>query len=191
MTAWLGKVIDRLIRASDFWLRDTPAQTLSQLIRLQQKKVRGLHKKNQSSSVAEFSIVWKEGWTSQTKNTLTVWLLLSKLLVRHRVAKCGRVFGGKWSVRGGSFYLAVGSVIISLNRFARWSVSIDRLPALEKVLFFMVFLFRASFLHILGVLIKTSSRNWSMRCFGTSVSKTFNQEEHKKLLISINRSCQF
>lgn len=40
-----------------------------------------------------------------------------------------------------SMCLAVGFVIISLNRFARSSVSIDRLPALEKVLFIMVFLF--------------------------------------------------
>lgn len=90
-----------------------------------------------------------------------------------------------------SMCLAVGFVIISLNRFARSSVSIDRLPALEKVLFIMVFLFWTSFLNILGVLIKTSSCNCSVWWLCTSASKIFNEEKYKKLLISIYRSCQF
>lgn len=157
------------------------------------RKVRGIHEKK-SIIVSGRDFNWMEGrldladkkYVDSTTFTFQIASATSS----------GKVLGmaGGNGVRGWasvSMCLAVGFVIISLNRFARSSVSIDRLPALEKVLFIMVFLFWASFLNILGVLIKTSSCNCSVWWLSTSASKIFNEEKYKKLLISINRSCQF
>lgn len=159
------------------------------------KSTRNIRKKINSSFMAEISIEWKEGWTSQTKKKKNVDSTTFTFQIASATSS-GKVLvtAGGNGVRGWasvSMCLAVGFVIISLNRFARSSVSIDRLPALEKVLFIMVFLFWASFLNILGVLIKTSSCNCSVWWLCTSASKIFNEEKYKKLLISIYRSCQF
>lgn len=144
------------------------------------------------------------------REPLTVWLLLSKLLVRHQVATCGRPAGQLEC--GAGFYpgstLAVGFArnyfiesFCLLKRF-NWST----VPTLEKVIFFYaIFVFCAFswiYFWVSGYFVKTSSCNWPTRWMDgwmagwvplryIRLEQLSMERNIKRLLISINRSCQF